>query len=222
LAGATIAFDLDGTLVDTAPDLIGTLNVMLLERGLAPVPLASARRLVGGGARVMLEHGFAEAGARFDADELPQLVERFVDLYRARIADESRPFEGVEAALDRLSEAGANLVVCTNKRTELSVLLLRELELHHRFAFIAGPDTVSRRKPDPAHLLEAVALGGGDPARVLMVGDSSADVNAARGAGVPVVAVSFGYTEIAARDLGADAVIDRFEELHAHALALLS
>ena len=213
LKGVAIAFDLDGTLVETAPDLIGALNLMLTERDLPPVPLARARHLVGGGARVMLEHGFAEAGARFDAGEMPFMVERFVELYRGRIAHESHAFPGVEAALDQLVAQGAILLVATNKRTDLSLELLEKLNLLNRFAAVVGPDAVSRRKPDPAHLIEAIHKAGGDPGRALMVGDSANDVIPARAAGIPVVAVSFGYTEVPAAELGADRLIDHFDQL---------
>lgn len=213
LCGVTLAFDLDGTLVDTAPDLIGTLNVMLQARGLPPVPLASARHLVGRGARVMLEHGFREAGAAFDPAAGPALVEEFVDLYLPRIAEESRPFAGVVPALDHFAEEGATLVVVTNKLTRLSTALLDALDLNRRFAFVAGPDVVSERKPSGAHLREAVVAAGGDPARCLMVGDSAPDVACARALGAPVVLVGFGYTETPAEDLGADAVISGFDEL---------
>ncbi|WP_296818065.1 HAD-IA family hydrolase [Brevundimonas sp.] len=215
LSGVTLAFDLDGTLVDTAPDLIGTLNVMLGERDLPHVPLASARHLVGRGARVMLEHGFQEAGAEFSHQEAPALLDQFIDLYLARIAQESRPFEGVVETLDHFAGEGANLVVVTNKLTRLSAALLDALDLTHRFAFVAGPDVVSARKPSGAHLREAVLTAGGDPARCLMVGDSAPDVACARALGAPVVLVGFGYTETAAEELGADAVISAFDELPA-------
>jgi phosphoglycolate phosphatase len=221
LAGAAIAFDLDGTLVETAPDLIGALNFMLAERGLPAVPLASARHLVGGGARVMLEHGFTEAGAAFDAGEMPYMVERFVEVYRRRIADESHAFPGVETALDGLAAEGAILLVATNKLTDLSIELLDRLGLLHRFAAVVGPDVVSRRKPDPAHLIEAVRKAGGAPARALMVGDSANDVIPARAVGMPVVAVSFGYTEVPAAELGADRLIGHFDELQKAAAELL-
>ena len=213
LSGVTLAFDLDGTLVDTAPDLIGVLNVMLQDRGLPPVPLTSARHLVGRGARVMLEHGFQEAGADFDADQAPALLDQFIDLYLARIAQESRPFDGGVETLDHFATEGAGLVVVTNKLTRLSVALLDALNLSHRFAFVAGPDVVSARKPSGAHLREAVLTAGGDPARCLMVGDSAPDVACARALGAPVVLVGFGYTETPAADLGADAVISAFDEL---------
>ncbi len=215
LTGVTIAFDLDGTLIDTAPDLIGVLNEMLVEYGLPEVPLAASRHLVGGGARYLLEHGFAEAGATFHAGDAPDMVERFVDLYLARIARESRPFPGLEETLDVLEARGARFCVCTNKRTNLSLALLKETNLLHRFAAVAGPDAVSQRKPDAAHLIEAIEMASGDPKRAVMVGDSETDIGSARAAGVPIVLVSFGYTEIPLAELDRDALIDRLDELPA-------
>jgi phosphoglycolate phosphatase len=221
LRGATIAFDLDGTLVDTAPDLIGTLNDMLEADGRATLPLAAARHLVGRGARFLIEHGFAEAGAPFEGAAPESAVEDFVARYLARIARESRPFDGVEAALDDLAGEGAILCVCTNKYTDLSAALLDALGLSPRFAAIVGPDRVSARKPSAAHLIEAVRQAGGDPARALMVGDSETDVGAARAAGAPVAVVSFGYTEVPPAELGADALIERFADLPQVARRLL-
>ena len=220
LQNATLAFDLDGTLVDTAPDLIGMLNLMLDEAGLPSVPLSAARHLVGGGARRMLEHGFQEAGRVLQPAEAPALLERFVEIYRARIADESRVFDGVEATLDQLAAAGARLCVCTNKRTDLSVDLLRALGLADRFAAIVGADAVTRRKPDAAHLLETVSTAGGDPSHAVMIGDSDTDFHTARAAGAPVILVPFGYCEVRVEDLGADAVIEHFADLPAALAAL--
>jgi phosphoglycolate phosphatase len=222
LAGRTIAFDLDGTLVDTAPDLIGTLNRLLAEEGVPALPLASARHLVGRGARHLLDRGFSEAGAAMAADKADALVQRFLDDYLAHIADESRPFPGVEAALDALASDGALLVVCTNKLTGLSEALLDALGLTRRFAAVVGADRVSVKKPDPAHFIEAVRLAGGDPARALMVGDSDNDVLSAKAAGAPVVAVDFGYTEIPADQLGADVLISSYEALPAVVRRLLA
>jgi phosphoglycolate phosphatase len=213
LSGATLAFDLDGTLVDTAPDLIGALNVVLGERHLPALPVEAARVLVGRGARFLIEHGFASAGEPLDEAEIGGLVARFIEVYRSRIANESRPFPGVETALDQLAEAGARLVVCTNKRTDLSKALLDALGLTHRFVAIVGADGAPAAKPDPRHLLAAIEAAGGDPGRTVMVGDSYNDVAAAKAAGAPVVVVSFGYTETAAADLGADRLIHSFDEL---------
>jgi phosphoglycolate phosphatase len=221
LVGATIAFDLDGTLVDTAPDLVGALNTLLHEQRLPPLALKTARVMVGRGARAMLEQGFAAAGRPLDANETPALVDRFVDIYRNRIARESRPFDGVEAALDDLASAGAALSVCTNKRTELSVLLLDALGLTKRFAAVVGADQSPAPKPDARHLQIAVEAAGGRMNRAIMVGDSASDVGAARAAAIPSVVVSFGYTEIAAAELGGDHLIDRFAELPALAARLL-
>jgi phosphoglycolate phosphatase len=221
LRGATVAFDLDGTLVDTAPDLIGALNTLLVEEGLQAVDLAAARHLVGHGARIMLEHGFAEAGRELDGGRSRELVERFIPVYLARIAEESALFPACEAALDEIAAAGAVMCVCTNKLTNLSVALLDALGLSARFSAVVGPDATSARKPDPRHLLDAIAAAGGDPARTVYVGDSRPDMQAARGAGVPSIGVSFGYTDTPAAELGFDVVIDRYEELPSACARLL-
>ena len=212
-AGATVAFDLDGTLVDTAPDLVGTLNALLAEEGLASLTLEEARPMIGQGARAMLAKGFAANGASLDEARMGGLFERFIAHYLARIAQESRPFPGVVAALDGLTAAGARLAVCTNKRTDLSVALLRALGLAERFAAIVGPDAAPAAKPDPRHLIAAIERAGGRRGRAVMVGDSASDAGAARAAAIPLVLVSFGYTDIPARELGPDALIDHFDDL---------
>jgi len=213
LAGAVVAFDLDGTLVDSAPDLIGSLNVVLHEKGLPALSLQQARVMVGRGARAMIEQGFAAAGEPLDPEESRTLVRRFIAIYRDRIALESRPFDGIETALGDLAGAGARLCVCTNKFTDLSVALLDALDLSRHFAAVIGPDLAPAPKPDPRHLIAAVEAAGGRIERSVMVGDSASDVGAARAAGAPSIVVSFGYTEVAAADLGGDWVIDCFSEL---------
>lgn len=213
LTGWTLAFDLDGTLVDTAPDLIGTLNRLLVLHDLPQVPESSARHLVGHGALALLRHGFEEAGATWEEAHSDALFHDFIADYLSHIADDSRPYPGVIEALDRLAARGAILCIATNKRTDLSLALTDALGLTGCFASICGPDAVSARKPDGAHIREAVLKAGGDPARAIMIGDSATDVNAARNAGVPCVVVSYGYTEIAPPDLGGDALIDSFDEL---------
>jgi phosphoglycolate phosphatase len=213
LDGAVIVFDLDGTLVDTAPDLMSTLNVVLSEQGLPPLAYELAPSLVGRGARAMLERGFATDGRPLEEPEASRLFDRFIAHYLAHCADQSRPFPEVLEALDRLAGAGATLAVCTNKRTDLSLAVMDALKLTDRFKVIVGPDQAPRAKPDPSHLLRTIDLAGGDPKRALMVGDSINDVLAARNAEIPVVVVSFGYTDTPPKDLGGDALIDRFDEL---------
>ena len=221
LDGAVIAFDLDGTLVDTAPDLIGALNRVLDEEGLPRVPLASARHLVGQGARALLIRGFAEAGRTLEGEEAEQCVARFLDVYRAHIADESVPFPGLTEALDALEADGARLTVCTNKPGVYARLLLEALDLSGRFVAVTGPDDAPAKKPDPRHLLASIAAAGGAE-RFLLVGDSLADVAAARGAGAPSIVVSFGYTDIPAAELGGDRLIESFGDLRAACLELLA
>jgi phosphoglycolate phosphatase len=222
LTGATVAFDLDGCLVDTAPDLVGTLNLILAEHGHHGLPLDAARRVVGHGARAMLARGFEAVGETVGPDQMNQLFERFIALYRGRIDMASRPYPGVVEVLDDFGAAGAKLVVCTNKRTDLSLALLDALHLTRRFVAVVGPDKAGAAKPDPHHLLFAIKAAGGSPDHALMIGDSSSDVGAAKAAGVPVVAVSFGYSDVPPADLGADAVIDSFAELPPIARRLLA
>ena len=165
LQGVTIAFDLDGTLVETAPDLIGTLNRMLGARDIPRMPVEAAQNLVGHGALALLRHGFQEAGAAWDEAAAPALLQEFLDDYLENIAVHSRPYDGVVECLERLAGRGAILCVATNKRTDLSTALIGALALERHFAVVCGPDAVSARKPDGAHIREAVQLAGGDPAR---------------------------------------------------------
>jgi phosphoglycolate phosphatase len=220
LSDAVIAFDLDGTLVDTAPDLAGTMNAILEREGLAPLPLSAVRGMIGHGARALLAKGFAANGVDLAPERADRLFAAFLDHYHAHIADASRPFAGVETALDVLAAAGARLAVCTNKPTALSERLLAELGLAQRFAAIIGPDRAPAPKPDARHLQYTLAQAGG-ARRALMVGDSATDRDAARNAGTPVVLVSFGYTEIPAADLAPDRLIHHFDELVPAVWALL-
>ncbi|MFN3583034.1 phosphoglycolate phosphatase [Phenylobacterium sp.] len=213
LQGAVVAFDLDGTLVDTAPDLIGTLNVLLAEEGVQPFPLDQARPFIGKGARWLIERGFAEAGAPLAPEQVPALFDRFIARYLEHIADESRPFPGCVEALDALKDAGAKLAVCTNKLTGLSASLLGALGLADRFEVIVGADAAPAIKPDPRHLAAAVDAVGGEMGRTVLVGDAATDAGAARAAGAGLILVSFGYTEVPAAELDPDVLIHHFDEL---------
>jgi phosphoglycolate phosphatase len=195
----TVVFDLDGTLVDTAPDLITTLNYILDREGLPPVPLHAARNMIGAGARKLIERGLELEGRNPTAAEITRLTDDFIAHYAQHIADASRPFEGLESALDDLQTRGYRLAVCTNKLEWLSKLLLERLNLSARFAAICGADTFAR--------------AGGDMTGAVMVGDAGTDVGVARRAGVPVIGVSFGYSDVPIAELKPDRVIDRMREL---------
>jgi phosphoglycolate phosphatase len=216
----TVVFDLDGTLVDTAPDLIDTLNKVFEREGLAPVDYRVARNLIGGGARRMIENGLRLEGRSVTKPELDRMVGDFIADYSAHIADRSRPFPGLNSALDRLVEHGHRLAVCTNKLENLSRLLLDALGLTKRFSAICGQDTFGIQKPDPEILRRTIASAGGDPVRAIMVGDSETDITTARAANIPVVAVDFGYSERPVGEFGPDWLISHFDQLPAIVLEL--
>ena len=209
----TIVFDLDGTLVDTAPDLIGTLDEILVREGCAPVGLGQGRNLVGQGVRALLEKGLAVEGLRVGPVRFERLYADFLARYEARIAAESRPFPGARQALKRLARDGWTLAVCTNKLEYLSRRLLAELGLLGAFAAVCGSDSVGVRKPDPAALLGTLAKVGGRPECAVMVGDSPTDLDTARNACVPIIGVSFGYTDVPMAELGPDRLISHFADL---------
>jgi phosphoglycolate phosphatase len=222
MPAATVVFDLDGTLVDTAPDLVDTLNVVFAREGLPPVPFATARNLIGGGARRMIERGLQAEGRSYTPTEIDRLFARFIDYYSAHIADRSRPFPALEAALDSLAADGARLAVCTNKLERLSVRLLDALGLAHRFHAVCGQDTFGVQKPNPEILRATIRRAGGSAERAVMVGDSANDIDAARAAGVPIIAVDFGYTETPVSRLEPDRIISGFSELPAAVRDLLA
>lgn len=207
---ATIVFDLDGTLVDTAPDLVTSLNATIALRGLAPVTYEDLTHLVGQGARMMLARAFDLRGAALTENDLDVLQAEFVRHYRAGMPGASRPYPGIVEALERLRDAGHTLSVCTNKLEELALPLLQGLGLAHHFAAITGGNTFEFRKPDPRHIVETAKRAGGPTDRIIMIGDSINDIAAARNGGIPSIAVTFGYSDIPVTDLGATAIIDDF------------
>jgi phosphoglycolate phosphatase len=208
-----IAFDLDGTLVDTAPDLITALNYVLDRKGIAPLPLKSARKLIGAGARKLIERGLEVDGHAMSSADTDRLMQDFIAYYADHIADASRPFAGLETALDDLEARGFRFAVCTNKLEWLSKLLLDKLDLSRRFAAICGADTFGVAKPDPTILRETVARAGGNLASAIMVGDAGPDVGVARRAGIPVIGVEFGYTDVPIAELKPDRLIGHMREL---------
>ena len=209
----TIVFDLDGTLIDTAPDLIDTLNFILAREGLPAVPFALARDMIGGGAKGMIKRALDEEGRELADSDFERLYAEFIAHYAAHIADRSRPFPQLEATLGQLAAAGHRLAVCTNKLEWLSKRLLDTLHLTDRFAAICGQDTFGMQKPDPEVLRLTVRRAGGEPERAIMVGDSKTDVHTARAARVPVVAVDFGYSDVPIATLKPDRLISSFADL---------
>jgi phosphoglycolate phosphatase len=208
-----IVFDLDGTLIDTAPDLIDSLNHALSADGFGTVDQAQIGAHVGRGGRAMIERVFALSQRRFD----PEIVERhhevFVEHYAAGIPGRSRPYPGVLEAIARAKEVGYVFAICTNKPERMAASLVERLGLSDLFGAICGGDTFAFRKPDPRHLTETIARAGGDPNRAVMVGDSRTDIDTAKAAGIPVVAVDFGYTDRHVREFEPSVVISHFDEL---------
>ncbi|WP_243367667.1 HAD family hydrolase [Microvirga solisilvae] len=221
IAPPIVVFDLDGTLADTAGDLVGTLNVILEQEGLSPIPVAQARDMIGAGARALIERGFEAAGKELAPAYLDELFKQFMVHYGENIRVRTELFPGALEALDRLEEAGFLLAVCTNKMEEHSIKLIDELGISHRFAANCGRDTFPYFKPDPRHLTLTIERAGGDPSRAIMVGDSRTDIVTAQNAGIPVVAVPFGYTDVPVESLNPDIVIDHFDELFSAVVKLL-
>lgn len=213
LDGLTIVFDLDGTLVDTAPDLIGALNHTLTTSGLRTVPDMAVSELIGSGAKAMIKAGLAHQNAELPDDQIDDMFTTFLDFYIENIAIDSRPYEGCEAALSKLTSAGATLAVCTNKRQNLADTLLLKLGLADRFEAIVGADSVPNRKPDPGHIREAIRRAGRSQSDAIMVGDSLTDERAAHGAGLPFILCPFGYGPVDETPPGHRFVLKRYADL---------
>jgi phosphoglycolate phosphatase len=207
----TVVFDLDGTLIDTAPDLIRSTNHILESHGYPPVMDGFIRPVISFGTREMLRAGIKAHGENPEEARLDALFHQLLDHYAANIAVESQPFPALTDVLTALRNQGARLAVCTNKREDMTHILLKELQLADYFDAITGRDTFPVHKPDPEHLFGAIRLAGGDPANAVMVGDSETDVLAAKAAAVPVIGVTFGYTDKPITELGCDAVISHYD-----------
>ena len=217
----TIVYDLDGTLADTAEDLVAALDWLLGREGLAPLKVESAGSLVGAGARALIKRGFAASGKTLDPEAMEALFADFLAHYNAHIADRTRLYPGVERALAAFARAGWRQAVCTNKIEASAKLLITKLGIAEHFAFICGQDTFGVGKPDAKPLLKTIAASGGASERAIMVGDSGTDIKTARAARVPVIAVDFGYADVPVKELGPDRVISHFDELMAACDALL-
>ncbi|MDX3925374.1 MAG: HAD family hydrolase [Shinella sp.] len=208
-----VVFDLDGTLIDTAADLVASLNHTIGMEGLEPVGYEDLTYLVGHGAQVMIQRAFALRGRELSDEDHRRMIGVFVDHYASGMPGVSAPYPGLLAAMDRLSAAGYRLAVCTNKMEMLAKRLIEGLGISSRFAAITGGDTFAVRKPDAGHLLGTVRLAEGDPRRTVMIGDSLNDILVARNAAIPSIGVPFGYSDVPIASLSPDHVVDRFDEL---------
>jgi phosphoglycolate phosphatase len=222
MRGATVVFDLDGTLVDTAPDLLAAADHVFASIGLKAVPHAVIRPAISFGSRRMIENGLAYAKIELPGDRIDQLWRDFLVYYEHNISAKSRPFPGVTAVMDDIERQGGRLAICTNKFERHAKQLLADLKLADRFSAIAGRDTFRAMKPDPTHLIETIEAAGGDPAHALMIGDSDVDVATAKAANIPVVGVSFGYTHAHISTFTPTLVIDHYDQLRPELAKLLA
>ncbi len=209
-----IIFDLDGTLADTAPDLIATLNRITAQFDLPPMAETNLGNLIGQGARAMIARTFEINNLAIDERQLDELFDQFLADYAANIAVKTRLFDGALEVITDLRQSGDLLAVCTNKTEALARLLLEQLGIAQNFSAITGGNSFTFKKPDGRHILETIKIAGGEPTSSIMVGDSSADIQAAKNAGIRSIAVTFGYSDQPAESLGADVVISAFDELH--------
>lgn len=208
-----ILFDLDGTLVHSAPDIADSLNQLMVLEGLPEFPLESVMNMVGGGVALLVERALAAHGQAVDEAAQAALVARFIEIYTPRAADRTCLFAGARDVLESYRCDGVGLGVCTNKPEAITRMILEALGVAHLFGAVIGGDTLSVKKPDPAPLLAALETLGCAPANGLMVGDSAADADAARAASMPVILVTFGYTQTPVRDLPHDGFVDSFAAL---------
>ncbi|AVA21807.1 phosphoglycolate phosphatase [Rhizobium sp. CB3171] len=208
-----VVFDLDGTLLDTHADLVESLNHTIAALELAPVSYGDLTYLVGNGAQVMIERACKLRGYILKPEELPALLQRFIAHYTETMPGLTQPYPGLLAALEVLKTQGYKFAVCTNKMEALARTLLDRLGLTHYFEAITGGDTFTVRKPNAEHLIGTVERAGGDLRRTVMIGDSINDILVARNAGVPSIAVPFGYSDVSVDTLGPSRVIAHYDEL---------
>ena len=211
MPGFLLLFDLDGTLIDSVPDLTNALNEVLRERGYAPLGPEEVKPMVGDGVPVLVARAFAARGG--GSEEAAELLPRYVAFYEANATRLTRPYPGVRETLQELRRSGYRTAICTNKLQRATVRVLRGLELDDLFDGVAGGDRYAVRKPDPGHLLQLIREMGGESDRAAMIGDSENDAAAGRAASLPVLLMRYGYARVDPKSLSPDTVVDRFDEL---------
>lgn len=209
---SAIIFDLDGTLVDSAPDLLAALNHVLGRANRRGLGIEQVRLMVGDGARAMIIKGFTQTGELPDEKTIDHILKDFLTYYGDNIAVRGRIFPGAEQVLKTLTEQGIQLALCTNKSLELAKKLMTEIGLAKYFTTIVGGNSFDYQKPDPRHLTSTLDMMDFTAGRAVMVGDSANDISAARAAALPVIAVSFGYSKTPVAELKPDAVIDHYDD----------
>ena len=207
----TLVFDLDGTLVHSAPDLHAALNRTLAEAGRPAVTLEQVTRMIGDGVAMLVARGFEASGG--PAPDPDAALKRFREFYDRDAATLTALYPGVLETLERLRDSGYRMAVCTNKPAEPARAVLDAFGLSGYFAVVTGGDTFPVRKPSPGHLLGTLKMLRADPENAVMIGDSPNDVQVALNAAVPVIAVAYGYRRIPAEDMGADLLIDTFDQV---------
>ena len=210
---SVLVFDLDGTLVSSMEDLVATLNVVMTAAGHSAIPQEDISHMVGMGAKVLIQRALDHNGIKWTDDTIEPLFAHFLEHYADNIAVHTRPFDGVVSALEAFRKDGWKLAVCTNKSERLTLPLLNELDLSRHFDSVVGGDTFAVSKPEAEPVHGAIERAGGCIEGSIMIGDSGTDINAARNAGIPVIAVDFGYTPVPVTELEPDRVISHFDEL---------
>jgi phosphoglycolate phosphatase len=213
MAQPTLVFDLDGTLADTAPDLLASLNHCLELEGIEPVDPVTLKSYVGNGARVMIERAFTARQKPLAVEKLDALQAEFLKHYIAEMPGKTALYPGVRRVMDAFANEGYVLAICTNKLESMSVRLLEGLGVAQAFAAICGGDTFAYRKPDPRHLIDTITRAGGAAEHSVMIGDSRTDIDTAKAAGIPVIAVDFGYSDRHVSEFEPSRIVSHFDEV---------
>lgn len=217
----TFVFDMDGTLADTNADLVPVLNRTIAPLGLEPLSAQCVGHTTGKGAKAMIQRAFDHNKVRLEEQVLEDLFKTFIADYEANLTTNTRLYDGAHSVIEKLRDQGQILAVCTNKMEHMAVKFLQELKLDHHFSAILGGNSLEWRKPDARHLFRTIEKAGGRRDKAIMIGDSVTDIDAAKNANIPVIAVDFGYSERPVHEYEPDVVISHYDELLAAAAKII-